>query len=121
VTAGPRPVADLDAAVAGALKYYHRSRWVTAIGAIALLAAAVAVLGVLYLQQDTRLRASCGFWRTLAPLPVTPAPGVARPSRLGVLIVTGSREAYAGQGCGQLPPADPSVRRWAAYYKIDVP
>jgi len=121
VTGEPRPVADLDAAVSSAIRDYHRARWAAIAGVMVLLCAAVIILGVLYLQQDARLRASCEFWRVLAPLPVGDAPGGTEPSRLSIQLVIASREAYAGQRCGRLPPADPSVRRGAAYYHIPVP
>jgi hypothetical protein len=116
----PRGVADVDAALPKWTQDFHRARWLAAAGVIAVLACAVIVLGVLYVQQQSRLGASCGFWRSLASLPVASAPN-GRPSRLGITIVAGGRAAYAGQGCGKLPPADPSVTRWAPFYKIRVP
>lgn len=116
----PRPVADVDRLIRSSLRDYHRARWLTAAGVIAVLCAAVIILAILYAQQDGRLTASCQFWRTLAPLPVTIAEQTGRPSSLGVSIIAESRAAYAGQGCGKLPPADPSFAKWAKYYHLPV-
>jgi hypothetical protein len=116
--AGPKTVADLDDTIRASLRDYQRTRWVTGAGVIAVLCAAVVVLAVLYIQQGARLKASCEFWRTLAPLPVTVAQQTGKPSKLGVSIIDGSRAAYEGQGCGKPPPADPAFARWARYYHL---
>jgi hypothetical protein len=115
---GPKPVADLDEALRASLRDYHRTRWLGALAILTLLSAAVIVLGVLYVQQGARLRASCEFWRTLGALPVAVTKQAPQPSKLGVSIIAESRAAYAGQGCGRLPPADPSFARWARAYHL---
>ena len=117
----PRAVTDVDDLIHQSLRDFHKARWLTLAGSIAVLCAAIITLGVLYVQQDARLRASCQLWRTLAPLPVATAPNAPRPSKLSITLVASAREAYAGQGCGHLPAADPSVTRWAPFYKIRVP
>lgn len=117
----PRPVADLDDTLRSALRGYHRSRWITLAAVTLLLAAAVIVLGVLYLQQDARLRASCEFWLALTPLPVTIVPPNTKPTPVSVNLIAGSRVAYAGQGCGRMPPAAPSLVKWAHFYGIRLP
>jgi hypothetical protein len=116
--ASPKTVADIDETLRASLRDYQRTRWVTAAAVVAVLCAAVVVLGVLYIQQGARLRASCEFWRTLAPLPVTTVQPAGRPSRLGVAIIAESRTAYAGQGCGKPPPPDSSFVQWARYYHL---
>jgi hypothetical protein len=68
-----------------------------------------------------QLHASCGFWRSIAPIPVVAAGSRVKPSLLGVAIVLEARAAYAGQHCGTLPPADPSLITWAHYYHLNVP
>lgn len=116
--ATPTTVDAIDEAVRSSLRDYQRTRWAAAAAVVAVLCAAVVVLGVLYIGQGARLRASCEFWRTLAPLPVTIAQQTGKPSRLGVSIIAESREAYEGQGCGKPPPADPAFARWARYYHL---
>jgi hypothetical protein len=116
----PRPVADVDKLIRASLRDYQRTRWLTAAGVIAVLCAAVITLAVLYAQQNGRLSASCRFWRTLAPLPVTIAQQTGRPSSLGISIIAESRAAYAGQDCGKLPPADPSFAKWAKFYHLPI-
>ncbi len=72
----------------------------------------------LIVKQQKELHASCDFWGTLTSIPITVTPPATKPSRLGVSIITQSRIAYKGQGCGALPPVDASVRKWAAYYHL---
>jgi hypothetical protein len=72
----------------------------------------------LIVKQEKELHASCDFWGTLAGIPITTVPPATKPSKLGVSIIVRSRVAYEGQGCRKLPPADPSVRKWAAYYHL---
>ena len=118
--AEPHPVVTIDEHIRGSLRDYQRARWLAVTALIAVLCAAVITLGVLYIQADGRLTASCGFWRTLVSLPVTAAPD-GRPSKLGITIVVGARGAYDGQGCGKLPAADPSVTKWAPFYHVRIP
>ena len=120
-TGDPRPVSDVDTIVAEAVRR-NRRLYLSAIGALTvLLAAAVTVGTVVIINQGNELLASCGVWRSLAVLPVTPTPPVKHPSRLGVGIVLSTRYAYVGQGCGTLPPADPSLIAGARYYHLRVP
>jgi hypothetical protein len=116
----PRPVTDLDEHLSATLTAVHRARWIFLASLGAVLVAAVIILGVVVHQQQSALRASCHWWRVLAPVPVTIVPPARKPSVLSVTLIAGAREAYAGQRCGHLPPAAPSLRRWAAYYHVPV-
>ena len=121
MTAVPPPVAQLDATVAEAIRSVHRARWVILFAVIAALVAAVGLLGWQDWQQHQELRASCEFFQPLTGLPVTVVPPAVRPSKTGVTLIAGSRIAYAGQGCGTLPPAAPSLAKWAKFYRITLP
>lgn len=121
MTAPPPPVDQLDAAVAQAIRSVHRARWAVLLAVIIALVAAVGLLGWQDWQQRQELRASCGFFLPLTSLPVMAVPPAARPSKTGVTLIAGSRTAYAGEGCGALPPAAPSLVRWARYYRIRLP
>jgi hypothetical protein len=120
-TGEPRPVIDIDKLVSDAVSRLRRLYLYTVAGFAVLLAAAVTAGTIVIINQGSELRASCGVWRSLAGLPVTPVPPVKHPSRLGVGIVLSTRYAYQGQGCGQLPPADPSLVAGAKYYHLPVP
>lgn len=70
------------------------------------------------------IAAACDFWQPLTSLPVTINPPAHQPTRVGVQILAGAREGYAGQ-ChpprwAPMPPAHPSLIRWARYYHIPV-
>lgn len=117
----PPPVAQLDAAVAQAIRSVHRARWAVLFAVIAALVIAVGMLGWQDWQQRQELRASCEFFLPLTTLPVTVVPPAVRPSETGVTLIAGSRAAYAGEGCGALPPAAPSLVTWARYYRITLP
>jgi hypothetical protein len=121
MTAAPPPVAQLDETVVRAIRSVHRARWIFLLAVVAAMAAAVGMLGWQDWQQHRQLHASCQFWSLLAPLPITVVPPARRPSELGVLLVADSRDAFAGQQCGTLPPAAPSLLHWAAYYGVPLP
>lgn len=146
----PVPVSQIDKQMASSLRGFHRLRWWSvAVGGV-LLALAVIVLAIIVTSQQAvidrqqavinsqtgvishqqaaithqqeELAASCGFYRVLGILPVVAMPPVKRPSRVAVQIVAGARVAYTGQQCRPpLPPPDPSVVRWAAYYHLKLP
>ena len=129
----PKSVSDVDEQLRDSLKEAHRSRWY-AVGAVfALLVAVVTGLAVMAVRQQgvighqqsvlarqqSELEASCGWWRSLAPLPVTVTPPATRPGELGVSLIAGARVAYDGQHCpGPIPPAAPSLVTWAAFYHL---
>lgn len=71
--------------------------------------------------QSGQISAACNFWRPLAPLPVTVVKGTAKPTRVSVTLIAGARDAYARQCPGKIPPADPSLVKWAAYYHVPLP
>lgn len=120
-TGQPQPVKDVNMVLRDAMSKVRRTYLFTVAGFVVLLLVAVGYLGSIALQQGTELRASCGVWRSLAGLPVTPAPPAKTPSRLGVVLVVSTRVAFQGQGCGELPLASPSLLQWAAYYHLSVP
>lgn len=111
-----------------AARRFHRIRWAAVAALAAIVAAAIAIGADILASQDnqlrrdeTRLLSSCDFYRPLTPLPVTVNPATGKPTALSVSIIAGAREAYVGQGCGRIPPAAPSVIKWAAYYHIRMP
>lgn len=114
----PRPVADLDEGLLDQLRPLHRIRWIALVGYVLLVTVAVIVLAVLFMQQSNEIRASCQFFNGLAPLPAAPAAGAAKPTKTAVIIIAGSRRAYAGEGCGKPPPPDPSLIKWARIYGV---
>jgi hypothetical protein len=120
-TGDPRPVSDVDKLVSDVVSRLRRLYLTTVAGFAVLLAAAVTAGTIVIVNQGNELRASCGVWGSLATLPVTPAAPTKHPSRLGVGIVLSTRYAYQGQGCGELPPADPSLVAGARYYHLPVP
>lgn len=125
-----KPIGEVDQQVnlEGLIGAYHRLRWF-AIGVLgALVAMAIVAGSVIIIHQQNqidnaarRLVAACDFYRDLSGVPVTAQPPLKQPSRLGVLIVVDSRVAAHGLGCLNIPAADPSVKRWAAYYHIPLP
>jgi len=124
----PDSVHKVDVQLASTLRGIHRTRWVI------LAATGLALVsGLVYQQvqiqtqkqqinnQRVQLESSCLFWGELSGLPVTVTPPAKVPSELGVGLVVYARDAYSGQSCGELPPADPSVIHWAAYYHLRLP
>lgn len=76
--------------------------------------------------QNKAISAACDFWYPLTSLPVTTNITTGKPTELSVRIIAGARESYNGQcvnipGRPPLPPADPSVTRWAKIYGIALP
>ena len=128
----PLPPDKADRDLVKALKGYHRLRW-AALGVLGtVLALSIcAVWAVIVHQSDqiaqqqqqiarqqNEITVACGFFTDLASLPVTPAPTVKRPTRLGVSIVADSRATAKAFGCPVIPPPTDSLRKWAAYYHI---
>jgi hypothetical protein len=116
----PRPVRELDADLAGALRGIQRARWISVTTVIILLAASVGWLGVRLASREAELAASCAQWKVLAATPLNPVPPLTRPSQLGIQIVIASHASYRA-GCGPLDPLPSSVLRWAAFYHLPVP
>lgn len=117
----PQAVSDLDESLTRAIGRVHQARWIILAVTGVILVAAVSVLSVMLLRDQSELQASCHFWKPLTTLPVTVAPPAKVPSEVGVNLVVAARIAYQGQECGPLPPAAPSLLQWAAYYRIPVP
>lgn len=70
-------------------------------------------------RLEQQVRADCGWYEHISGLPITFPPGAVRPTRLGVQLIVDSRIAWTGHGCpGKIPPPDPSLLKWAAYYHI---
>ncbi len=114
----PPPVGDLDDDLRTTLRRMNQGRWVALLVFAAVALLGLVALGFLAYQQAGRLQASCHFYRDVATSPVAAAPGAARPGLLGVKIVVDSREAYARESCGLLPPPSVALLRWAAYYHL---
>jgi hypothetical protein len=75
--------------------------------------------------EQKAIEAGCSFWEPLVSLPVTIVPPSNRPTKLSVRILVGARVGYSGQ-CQPphwppLPPADPSLVKWARFYHITLP
>lgn len=114
----PRTVGEVDDSLHGTIKGLHRLRWwLIAIVGCALVAGVIA-LGVISLQQQRELQASCGFWANAGSSPVVPMPPAKVPSPLGVKLIADSRIAYYHQGCSPALPPNPTLQRWAAYYGV---
>lgn len=99
---------------------WHRTRWI-AVGILAAILVVAAALGLRQLLVDqSRLAASCDFYRDLAAAPLpTPGGKLPNPSELGVKIVLDARSSWHGQGCpGSLPPPSPALRHWVAFYHL---
>jgi hypothetical protein len=142
MTAAPQPVTVIDEKVARAIHDVHKQRWAFLWALLTAMGAALVLVGVLAWQehdqigvqrqqlavqqqhlaaQDRELRASCGFWEPLTPLPVTIIPPAKRPVPTNVHLIAGARVAYAGQRCGKLPPASPSLTYWAKVDGVPLP
>lgn len=124
----PRPTDDIDQALRKNLKQVFRMRWYLFGAVFAVLLVAVVVMAVIIGNQQSdiqsqhgELQASCEFWRALAPLPASFQPPAKAPSELSVTLISGARSAFAGQDCGTIPPAAPSLVTWARYYRIKTP
>jgi len=117
----PRPVTEIDDELARVIRRYHRLRWWGVIALALVVVLALSAGGMALVHKSRQLSASCALSRDLSSLPVTPSPPVRRPSKLGITIVVDSRIAYLGE-CGRdIPPPDPSLVRWAHYYRMAVP
>jgi hypothetical protein len=104
------------------------------LGALAVTYAAREVAGIhkaqnqLHQQQAALARAQerqCKYWLDLgnaAAIPVTVNPVTHKASKLGIAIVSDSREAWAGNpNCtGRLAKPSPSFKHWAAVYHLPV-
>ena len=75
--------------------------------------------------EHRAIEAGCGFWEPLVGLPVMVVPPNNKPTKLSVRIIAGARRGYAGQctppDWPKMPPADPSLVKWAKYYRITLP
>lgn len=119
----PVPVSDLDARV---VKDLHRTRWWLLVVVATILVAAVAVLAIVVVhlisannQQRHEIQASCRFFRDLAPLPVSDAPGSRYPSKVSVTLVHDARLSFTGEQCaGSLPPPSPTYLRGARHFGL---
>lgn len=70
---------------------------------------------------EKQLHADCGWYGHIASLPVTVPPGAKRPTVLSVRLISDSRVAWHARGCpGPVPPPDPSLVKWAAYYHLPI-
>jgi len=125
----PRHTAELDEDLRGLLKRTRRVQ-VVALAALGLvLVSGFAVVGLVISSQNRQLStqarelsAACGFFHDLAAVPVRPVPPLKRPSKLSVVLIAHSREAYIGLGCHpEIQPPDPSLVFWARYYGVPVP
>lgn len=136
------PAQALDKELKVALHRFQRMRWMMVGVAGFAVAIAITVGAVMLVRQSHQLRsdsdqisrneeqiaddgerllASCDFYRSAAPSPVSVDPGTGKAYKLSVSVIIGAREAYLGEGCaGRIPPPDPSLLRWAAYFRIPV-
>lgn len=71
-------------------------------------------------SANRQVQSSCGFWRSLAVVPIVAVPPLKVPSKFGVTIVLTALDAYDGQGCGHLAPTAQLVQ-WAGYYHLALP
>jgi len=119
-TQHPRPLKDLDADLAAALRGMNRVRWAAVTTVVIALIGVVTWMAVVLTAREAELTASCAQWKILAATPLTPVPPLTRPGQLGIQIVIASHASYTA-GCGPLAPLAPSVLRWASYYHMPVP
>lgn len=142
------PLPDITPDITATIRTANRTRWALTLAVGILIAGALLTLGVFagtdqskldadsrQLHADTaalaktratlaqaleRQRASCAFYRDLAPVPITVGP-TGKASKLGVQIVSDSRAAFVGQACpGLLPAPARSFVRWARFYGIPI-
>lgn len=113
---------DLDELDRRLLRGVHRTRW-AAVGVLAVvLLVAIGVFAWVAVQQQERLNATCGFFKELGTISVTPAPGAPPTSKLGIQLVLNSRASYIGLGCSPaLAPASPELRMYAKRYELNLP
>jgi hypothetical protein len=114
--AEPQPVSDVDDNLKHALKGLHRMRWWVLVIIGVALGCAVIVLGVIVVNQQNELEASCGFWKGAAVVSVDPVPPAKHPGPIGVKLIASSRQAYYGQRCGGKLAPNPSLAHWAPTY-----
>lgn len=109
----------LDQNLQAAINQFHRARWI-AMGALAAAVLIAITLGGIQLAVDqSRLTASCHWYRDIGTAPISLNPRTNAPSELGVRLIVDARSAFSGQGCaGSLPPASPALRHWAAVYHV---
>ena len=109
------PVTDIDSQLAATLRAAHRGRWAAVLATLILLLAGLASLGYTARANMIRLQSSCSFYRVLGTAPVVLSPPTAK---LGVALIIDARRAYAGQGCGTLPPPSPALVQLAGRYEL---
>lgn len=109
----------LDSELLKVVNRWHRTRWI-AVGVLAVVLIAAAALGLRQLLIDqSRLVASCNWYRDIGTAPISVSPQTHAPSELGIRLIVDARVAWKGQGCpGALPPASPALRHWAAVFRV---
>lgn len=68
--------------------------------------------------QQRQIDSSCQVWLTVGSLPPVTAAGSKAPTKEGVTLITSSRNAFIGEGCGKLPPPSAVLVHWAEYYQL---
>lgn len=117
----PRPVKELDAALAVELRRAKLQTWGATAAVGAVLVAAIVLFSVLIRDAQIRQRSSCAFFGDVAAAEIVSS--TSKPSELGVSIVVDSRAAYLHDACGgpRLAPPSQALRRWAAFYHKRIP
>ena len=114
------PLEQLDPSLRDAIKSIFRLRWIaTAIIAV-LVIAIIILLGIVVIDQNSELQASCALWYSIGTVSVTPVPPVTKPGEEGITLVIDARNAYVGQNCGSLPPPSAELKKWATYYGLTI-
>lgn len=118
----PQATADLDDDLRSTVKKFHRLRWILVSVTGTLVIISLVVLAILLARQEHAIQATCGLYRDIGTVDITPVPPVKRPSRLTVTLVSHARTAYEGLNCSP-PLSAPSqlLMHWARIYKINLP
>ena len=113
---------EVDVALQKLVVKYRHIRWYVIGSILFIVAAALITLGVFVGNeasvQHNEILAACALYQDLAGRPVTPTTVQHRPTKLAVSIVADARRTAYSLNCPRIPPPDPSVVRWASYYKI---